>query len=273
MSDDRRDMRGYPPDSHEAKALSALRRLPRAGADPEARDRARAAFLAAAASADTDQARRSSRFGNLLGAVAVMAALLAVAIFGRAPTDEWIVLDVVNPAGVEAPAGSGLNKGDVIEPGTLACAPDAELEVQLGDRLRFRMMPGTRIELPAGPGRWFNRGRELSLASGEIYGTTGGNKLDFPLEVITDELTAQLTGTTFAVFRTDEGSCVCLWEGGITVTPAATPTEPTFLEPQRRVWVYRDGRPREVLPLTDMEIMKLRMTSDGGLADPTSYAD
>ncbi len=261
MSDDRQDMRGFPPDSHEAKAIAALRRLPRAGADPVAKDRARAAFLAAA-----EPQRRIHRFGNLMAAVAVMAALLAVAIIGRSPTERWMVLDVVNPTGVEAPEGSGITKGGSLEPGAIVCAEGTELEVQLGERLRFRMMPGTRLELPQAPGRWFNRSREMNIASGEIYGTTGGQKLGFPLKFSTAELSAQLTGTTFAVFRTDEASCVCLWEGGITVTPTAEGTQPTILEPQRRVWVFRDGRPAEVLPLSDMETMKLQMTADNGIA-------
>lgn len=263
MTDDRRDMRGFPPDSPEAKALSALRRLPRAGADPVTRDKARAAFLATAGEPES----RSARFVNLVSAVAVMAALLAVAIFGRAPTDEWIVLDVVNPAGVEAPAGSALAVGAVIEPGFVSLAPGTELELQLGDRLRFRMMPGTEIELPAGPGRWFNRSREFHLVSGEIFGTTGGHRLGFDLDFLTEELKAELTGTTFAVFCTDDGSCVCLWEGGITVTPIATNDEPTILDPKRRVWIYKDDREREVLPLSDMETMKLQMMADGGLAE------
>lgn len=283
MSDDRHDMRGYSPDSHEAKAIAALRRLPRAAVDPVARGKARMAFLAAAAGpisgsdpgpvissaeppAVDGESRRSGRFGNLMGVIAVMAALLAVAIFGRTPTEEWIVLDVVNPAGVEAPAGSELVKGGRMEPGNIVLAEGTELELQLGDRLRFRMMPGTGLELPEGPGRWFNRDRELTLASGEIYGTTGGNKLGFPLDFQTDELTANLTGTTFAVFRTPEASCVCLWEGGITVTPTAEGAKPTVLPPKRRIWIFKDGRPAEVMPLSDMETMKLQMTADMGLA-------
>ena len=267
MSDDRHDVTGYPAASDEARAISALRRLPRAGADPEVRGRARQAFLAEPPVPMPARSRPHIwSAGGLAAATTALAALLAVFIIGRMPTEQWVVLDVVNPAGVEAPAGSGLQKGALLEPGVVACAEGTELEVQLGERLRFRMMPGTRLELPAGPGRWFGRHRELKVAAGEIFGTTGGNKLGFPLEFQTRELTAHLTGTTFAVFRTDQGSCVCLWEGGITVTPTAETQAPTVLEPQSRVWVYRDGRPAEVLPLTDMEIMKLQMTADMGLA-------
>ncbi len=107
----------------------------------------------------------------------------------------------------------------------------------------------------------------MKLDSGEIYGTSGGQKLDYDLAFVTDELSARMTGTTFAVFRTDEASCVCLWVGGIDVTSSAG-GEVVTLEPRSRVWIYRDGRAPEVLPLSDMETMKLQMTDEAGLATP-----
>lgn len=263
MSDDRHNQRGLNPDSHERRALEAMRRLPRVQASAEAKDKARAAFLAAAAPP------RRSRFGVMSAFAAVAtAAVLALFLFGRAPTEEWIVLDVVGPTeGIETPAGDTLAKGTRLKSGTLVTAGENELELQLGETLRFRMLPGTKIELPKAPGRWFDRDREMQLTSGEIYGTTGGNELGFQLDFKTDELTAVLTGTTFAVFRTPDRSCVCLWEGGILVTSAADPDNPTALEPGQRIWIFKDGRPREIAPLDGMETMKLQMTSDAGLAD------
>jgi len=175
------------------------------------------------------------------------------------------VLDVVNPDGVvgtdDAPA-----VGSILDGGRVATGPESELEVQLGDQLRFRMVPGTELELPRAPGRWFGRDRRLELESGEIYGTSGGRTLDFALTFATQELQAELTGTTFAVFRTDSASCVCLWEGGIAVAPLVGGSDPIALPEKRRVWIYRDGRAPEILPLSDMEVMKLQMIHDGGLA-------
>jgi ferric-dicitrate binding protein FerR (iron transport regulator) len=133
------------------------------------------------------------------------------------------------------------------------------------------MIPGTALELPRPPGRWFGRDRELTLTAGEIYGTSGGRTLDFDLTFATGELQAQLTGTTFAVFRTDTASCVCLWEGGIAVTPLVGPAETIDLEVKRRVWVFKDGRAPAILPLSDMEVMKLQMIHEAGLAEaPTA---
>ena len=105
----------------------------------------------------------------------------------------------------------------------------------------------------------------MTLTAGEIYGTSGGRKLNFEMTFATEELQAQLTGTTFAVFRTDDASCVCLWEGGIAVTPLLGPDAPIILEEKQRVWIFKDGRQPEILPLSDMEQMKLQMIHDAGL--------
>ena len=262
MTDDRHNNRGLDPASHEGQAIAALRRLPRARASAGAKVQARRAFLAP----DADRSIWNHPI-NFLAPVALLAAVLAVLIIGYMPEDHWVVLDVVEPDGVTTPAGANLAVGSRLKSGILTTAAGSELELQLGNQLRFRLQPGTRIKLPKAPGRWFKSNRELFLANGEIYGTTGGQKLDFPIRFFTDELSATLTGTTFAVFRTDTASCVCLWEGGITVVPADDVEAPVLLEAGQRVWVYRDERSPEVLPLNDMEIMKLQMTNDAGIAE------
>lgn len=267
MSDDRKYQQGSGSGNMETRALKALRRLPSAEPHAEARAQARAAFLSGAkASAPDVSSPRQSRRTFMTSALGLVAAAVAVLLIGRAPTEEWVVLDVVEPGGVTAPSGQVLSVGDRLEEGTLVTALGSEVELQLGKRLRFRLQPGTQIELPKAPGRWFDRSRELFLSSGEIYGTTGGQRLGFPMEFKTDELTAVLTGTTFAVFRTDEASCVCLWQGGINVIPAIESLDTIGLAEKQRVWVYKDGRAPEILPLDDMEIMKLQMTDDQGIA-------
>lgn len=263
MSDDRHNNRGLDPASHEGQAIAALRRLPRARASAGAKVKARQAFLAD----DADRSMWSNPI-SFLAPVALLAAALAVLIIGYMPAEQWVVLDVIEPGGVATPAGADLAVGTRLRSGILTTAAGSELELQLGDQLRFRLQPGTRIKLPKAPGRWFKSNRELFLANGEIYGTTGGQRLDFPIRFFTDELSATLTGTTFAVFRTDSASCVCLWEGGITVVPAAEVESAVHLEAGQRVWVYRDDRSPAVLPLNDMEIMKLQMTNDAGIAAP-----
>ncbi|MFT7698499.1 MAG: ferric-dicitrate binding protein FerR (iron transport regulator), partial [Candidatus Krumholzibacteriia bacterium] len=189
---------------------------------------------------------------------------------GVQPTTEWVVLDVVNGAGISSADqvlnGRTLAVGDRLTAGDLSTGPESELEVQLGSGLRFRLLAGTSLTLPKAPGRWFNRNRQLPLTSGEIYGTSGSQKLGFDLVFNTQELEARLTGTTFAVFRTDSTSCVCLWEGGIAVTPLVGPADLVNLAEKTRVWIFRDGREPAILPLSGMETMKLQMTEDNGIA-------
>lgn len=191
---------------------------------------------------------------------AAMFAMVAFLIVGSMSSEHWVVTDVSE--------GSSRAVGVQLDPGVLSTGEGEEVEVRLGDRLRVRLLAGTTVELPRPPGRWIDRVRGLTVTSGEIYGTTGGRPLGFPLTFVSDELRAKVTGTTFAVFRTDEASCVCLWEGGITVTPLVGTHQDVELTPRQRVWVYRDGREPAVMPLDPMEVMKLQMMSDAGIPEP-----
>jgi len=248
--------------------MATLRRLPRATASAEARERARLAFMAGAVPSIGDVSDRAKprstrgRWATLLVAAAL--GVLALAMFGRQPQGTWVVLDAVEAGGITVD-GRPVAVGESFGEGDIVVAAGSELELQLGQSLRVRLLEGTRLDLPSGPGRWFGRGRTLQLDSGEIYGTSGGQKLGFDLAFVTDELSARMTGTTFAVFRTPEASCVCLWSGGIDVTSAESGDVVT-LNPRRRVWIYRDGRAHEVMPLSDMETMKLQMIDEAGLA-------
>ena len=258
--------------NNEQLLMATLHRLPRAAASFEARQRARTAFMAGAVQADATQAdappkraeKRRSRWAAMLMAAAL--GVLAVALYGWQSADQWVVLDAVEAGGITV-EGRSVAVGESFGSGSVVVAAGSELELQLGHHLRVRLLAGTQLELPSGPGRWFGIDRTLKLDSGEIYGTSGGQKLDYDLAFVTDELSARMTGTTFAVFRTDEASCVCLWVGGIDVTSSAG-GEVVTLEPRSRVWIYRDGRAPEVLPLSDMETMKLQMTDEAGLATP-----
>jgi ferric-dicitrate binding protein FerR (iron transport regulator) len=256
------------PTPAEQKALAALASLPRPRPSAAAREKARAAFLGqdrpgAEVSAPPEPTRRSRRWLAIPLAAALVAVMLVAGWYGLQPRSQWFVTDVVSPAGIvaEAPA---LATGAEVEAGLVITGAESELELQLGQELRFRMLPSSQIQLPAPPARWFGQPRTLRLEQGEIYGTTGGQELSFLLQFETLEVTAQLAGTTFAVFRTDEGSCVCLWTGGIVVTPRDS-GQAVALEPETKFYVYTDGRPNEVQPIDDMERMKLSMMHEGGI--------
>lgn len=252
--------------AEEQAALQALRQLPRPVAPPEARRMARDAFLHGKDPANPAPAPRPERrsLSLLLTLTTAFAAILvAIGVYGTRPAYDWYVTDVVEASGVQADAPS-IEKGIRLTAGTITTTGDSQVEIQLGDQLRFRMLPGTKIQLPESPGRWFNRSRTIDLLAGEIYGTTGGKPLDFDLRVHTAEANAHIMGTTFAVLRFDFGTCVCLWTGELMVEPMSG-DEGIMMPDEMKYFVYNDGRPNEMMPIDDMERMKLSMTQDAGL--------
>lgn len=262
------------PTADEQAALGALKQLPHPKAASEVRERARAAFLRGEASpgtsamASTEPRRRSPRLLPLALTAAIAAIVIAVFSYGNQPAHDWFVTDIVEPAGVqtgETTPGGGIR----LTAGLVSTGETSELEVQLGSQVRFRMLPGTTIDLPRPPGRWFGKSRTIRLSAGEIYGTTGEQPLAFDLQVETSEAMAQIFGTTFAVLKLDIGTCVCLWTGGVMVMPKDG-DDGIRLPDEMKYYVYNDGRPNEMMPIEPMERMKLSMTHDAGLTLPES---
>jgi ferric-dicitrate binding protein FerR (iron transport regulator) len=245
----------------ESRALEALSRLEMPRSSPVAREAAREAFLAS--SQASRSARPTSRRLRWFAVAAAVVGVAAVAVYGSLSTGTWTVTDVLEASRIEGPTIT-LEKGSSLSGGTVSTGEGAELELQLEQALRLRLLNHTRVDLPTAPGRWWAKSRTLKLTAGELYGTTGGRPLGFSLTIETPEATAELTGTTFAVFRTEEATCVCLYKGSIQVTPRREGPA-VRVPPERRVFVYRDGRSPSVEPLTDMERAKLEMTAQGGL--------
>jgi ferric-dicitrate binding protein FerR (iron transport regulator) len=279
MSDDRRHNDQGPPDRDAGRAIAVLARLPRSTAPDSAKESARMAFLHGSvverldrddsamdrtSDKSTDKpGRNPRRWINLLLAAAL--GMVAVFWFGSQPVEQWVVMGITSPEGITIAGEGQLAIGTTLESGLVTTGAESELVFQLGDKLRLNMQPETSLTLPKPPGRWFGRNRRLPLTSGEVYGTSGGQKLGFDLVFSTPELEARLTGTTFAVFRVDVASCVCLWHGGIAVTPLIGNYDMIQLPEKNRVWIYKDGREPELKSLDDREIMKLQMTHDGGV--------
>lgn len=250
----------------EQRALDALRGLPAPRPSADARAQARAAFLAGSENVQAP-ATAPRRHANWIVPVAA-AAMLAMAVFGiwqfaTGPTALWRVTDVVEADGVSgAPA-----EGFVMDYGRIATGPGTELELQLGNQLRLRLLPGTEIELPPPPRRWRPEELVLVLRAGEVFGL--GEGLDVPLRVVAANSETVVRGTTFAVFQTPDASCTCLWEGSVDIINRADGSVYT-LEPGRRYFVYNDGTTSGPQPLDAMETMKLQMIHEQGLLpDPT----
>jgi ferric-dicitrate binding protein FerR (iron transport regulator) len=99
------------------------------------------------------------------------------------------------------------------------------------------------------------------VESGEIFGSSGEGGLDFTLQLVTPEATALLRGTTFAVFRTGDATCFCLFRGSLEIRAVGS-DEILDIEEGQRIFIYRDGREASVEPLDAREIMKLQMIDD-----------
>jgi ferric-dicitrate binding protein FerR (iron transport regulator) len=193
-----------------------------------------------------------------------MIAALAVLWFGSTPSETWRVLGVSGPMQVTLDGDEvDLPAGTLLDGGSFVVGDSTEVELEWG-ALRLRLRPGTEVTVPAPPGRWFGRKRALHLTAGEAYGSSGLAGVGFDLRLQTPEAEARLLGTTFAVFRTADATCFCLYRGGLEVTPRGG--ESFELPVQRRVYIYDDGRAPSIEALDAGETMKLRMVDDAALA-------
>jgi len=266
--------------AQETQALEAVRRMRPPVLPEEVRQRAARAFLtgesnpagAAPISSQAPKAASGSGFAWIPRIALPIAAVLALAgtyVLGSRPADHWTVTDVVALHGVSLARGCD-NPGETIYAGRLAVSDSSEFEVQLGRELKLRLLGGTTLNLPAGPGHLFGKTRTLQLLGGEVYGTTAGSPLGFTLRLTTPEAVGVLTGTTFAVIRTEDATCFCLYEGSLDITPL-TGAPPVELPVGKRVFLYRDGRPAVVEPLPPRETMKLTMIHDSGIVTPPTH--
>ncbi len=260
-----------PMSAESQQALAALARLPLPEAPAGARERARRAFLSGVDPAqETAPATprgavkvppRSRSWSQRVWPLAAVIAAAAIGLlwYGHQPVSRWVVTDVAAPDGVTLPA-----PGSVIAAGTLTTPADTEFEFQLGETLRLRMRPSSRITLPPPPGRWFGHDRTLRVAAGEIYGTTGGQPLGFTMHLETAEGSGTITGTTFAVMCVPGGSCFCLWDGAVNVTPRSG-DDPVEIPTDRKLMLFSDGSAPQVMPIGPDERMKLQMMHDSGI--------
>jgi ferric-dicitrate binding protein FerR (iron transport regulator) len=249
----------------ERAELEALRKLPRQDASAELRASARSVFMEGAASHQIVRARAQRPRRTAISTLVALAAVVALFFFASVPRGTWTIVDI-HMADEVLVDGEAPVVGATVAGGPVRTTPCSEVELAFEDRLHLRFLSDASAELPEAPGRWLNRDRTLWLDQGEVYGSTGGEALDFRLRLQTDEASALLTGTTFAVIRLEDATCFCLYSGSIEFTSAGA-EQSVSLPVGQRVFIYKDGREPVFEPLTDRERMKLQMLHDAVAED------
>lgn len=245
----------------------ALGESPRAVARPAFRERLRDEFVRDAISgSDRAAPRRERRRAPLVWATA-MAAMAALVIIGLRLNagPAWTVAatsgsGVVHVDGRAIALPSSEELARALKPGSRVQLPEgAQIDLALPGSVLLQIVGGSDVTLPGSPGRWFARSMRASLESGELRVSTGTAFPGTRFEVVTPEARAVVTGTTLAVLRQPDASCVCVFDGSVAMQSGAL--SEVVLEGTRRS-VFRDGSAPLVEPIRPMETMKLSMLRD-----------
>lgn len=131
---------------------------------------------------------------------------------------------------------------------------DGTLEIASRGNLALHVAPGTDMTVPGSPGRWFQRAVRGAIRSGEMRITSGSRFHGASLTIASPETQVLVTGTTLAVIREPQGTCVCVLEGTVRVG-----NEGAMVEVPRgeRRFVFNDGRPPETAAIRETEIAPL----------------
>lgn len=247
--------------------LRTLSRSPQPAAPAEFRDRLRAQFVGDVIPVPLKSpGRRGAPAHWERPAVAALgiAAALAVAVMLRPGP----ALRLVSASGTGVVAIDGhstaLDRTAEIarrlRPGAeLRMPPEGQLDLEIPGIAAFQITGGSRVILPGRPGRWSARALRVSLEEGEVRVATGPRFRGTRLQVLTPETRAIVTGTTFAVIRNRDASCVCVLDGRVAMVGEASTD--TVRSGFRRS-VFRDHRPPLLEPILPMETMKLTMLRD-----------
>lgn len=258
------------PREHEA-LRDALRALPRPRANEAFRAQLRQEFVSG---------RIGRRRGLLPGRpwfvqpwvlLPAAAALLVVALAfaNRAPS--WQVL-AANGSGSVLVNGETLASTDLAtltahlrRGGHVQVAGELTLDVVAPGVLAVALAPGSDLELPPAPPRWWGRGVRAELNAGDVYFSTGAGFHGTTLDVVTPHATVRAVGTSFAVLCAPTSTCVCVMEGAVRVGGAATPAGGGRDVPAGMRCVMHADQGSEVLPILDESVHHLhRQIAEAG---------
>lgn len=205
----------------------ALRELPRPRADDAFRARLRHEFVSGRIGRRRGLPAAAPWFARPVFVAALSAGFVLVAAWAANLGPDWrvvsaegdgrVVVDGVSFAtGDVAGMGARLGRGarlqvqgavtlDLVAPGVAAVA----------------LAPGADVTLSPPPNRWWLRGMEAQLATGDAYFSTGRAFHGAHIDVRTPDATVRAVGTSFAVLCAPIGTCVCVMEGHVNVAGKA----------------------------------------------------
>ncbi|NOT35096.1 MAG: hypothetical protein HOP12_13190 [Candidatus Eisenbacteria bacterium] len=255
-------------DSSPEGMQQQLRAHPYPAADEAFRRELRAAFvngtIAERPTAMRDRSARRLWLRWASASVAAVAACIALMTINAGPA--WRSLGMTGATtlrvdGREVALGSDPGWGRLLRAGArLEIPAGGQLDLELPGLAIFQAVGGSEVVLPSSPGRWFNRTITGTLASGELRVTTGARFPGTRLTIRTAEARAIVTGTTLAVLRSRDSTCVCVLEGAVTMRGPSGASEVVHAGFRRSV--FAGGRAPVVEAIRPMEIMKLQMLRD-----------
>ena len=248
------DQPGKTPDEQEL--AKRIRDLPDVESDDSFREGLRSRFVhgelenpaAEPRAYDPEPRRRWWQWAvPVVGAAA--AALVAIIILNSGPGLR--VLDATDGSTVR------IDGTPVILRTGQALRAGAEVEVTQGDMIDlvargvvlYEVTGGTRMTLPATPGRWFNRTVVCSIFVGELRLKTGAGFAGNELRVYTPDGIVEVTGTLLSIQCDAAGTCVCVLEGTARVGVNEDDLEP--VTPGNRKIMLRDGTVK-IIPVKPM---------------------
>ena len=246
----------------ESRAREAVRSLAPPLVDPAFRERAKRDFLAgvpARGRVPLPRPRPALRPAWWVVAPALALAAIALVVLPSGPAWRVVSADGEGAAIVDhrpIPLAHTADLARALKPGArIGVGPDTRLELELKGHLALQVTPGTELVLPGPPRGWSSHDMRAVVWSGEVRITTEASFAGDRLTIETPEAAVLVTGTTLAVIRDAEGTCVCVCEGTVEVGPRGGPMARVTRD--RRRFVFRDGRPPEDAAIREVEGVEL----------------
>ncbi len=242
-------------------ARDAVRSLQRPAADADFRARLKREFVSGSLASDAEDERngagpafRRRAFRPWMAwAPAAVAAVVLLMVFRFNSMPGPVVTRVVGEGtvvvdGRSFPAADRDAYADLVSPGShVEVTGDARVDILYPGALILRVLPGSDLDLPGRPGRWFGRHLAGGLEIGEVSVLTWPGFQGNHLAIETPDGQAVISGTVANVFVNQDLTCICLLHGHLDVV--APDKDLGEVEAGMRWVLHRNGSAPEYLTI------------------------